>query len=87
MASNNTDQIFGDCECQKQNNCHASTERNVCNCDASPSVLGWQEDKIIITNRTILPIIGFKYGFLRGRAKFSIGKLFCKGGPDPVDIL
>ena len=75
-----------ECACSKQANCHPSTENIVCNCDATPSVQDWLQDTINITDPEKLPIRGFNYGYLRGKAKFNIGKLFCKGGPPPVDV-
>ena len=61
---------------------------SVCNCDAQPSVNLWLKDVVKITNRTLLPITGFKYDFLRGKANLTVGKLYCKGGEDqkPVNI-
>ena len=84
---NDTDQAVTECECSKEDVCHSSNDLNVCNCDAVPSVHGWLQDTIRITNRSLLPITGFKYGFMRGHANVSIGKLFCQGGPGPIDIL
>ena len=77
---------FEKCECSKLGNCHASTEENFCNCDALPSVHSWLKDTVKITNLTLLPIKMLKYGYLRSKANFSVGRLYCKGGPNPVDI-
>ena len=59
-----------------------SSEEPSCNCDATPPVLDWLHDVGKITNRTLLPITGFKYGYLRGKANITIGNLFCKGVVD-----
>ena len=60
-------------------------ENNSCSCDALPSVHDWLNDTVKITSKHSLPITEFRYGFLRNMANFTIGKLFCKGGPSPVD--
>ena len=83
---NGNDQAILECKCSKEGNCHSSTESTACNCDATPSVQDWLQDTVNIVDRKKLPITGFKYGFLRGKANVTIGKLFCKGGADPVDI-
>ena len=76
-----------ECECSKQENCHPSAEYNVCNCDTQPSYPGWLQDTVKITDKAKLPITGYNYGYLRGEAKVTIGKLFCQGGPDLVDVV
>ena len=70
------------CACAIRGNCQQSAEERFCNCDATPPVLEWLSDVGKITNRTLLPITGFKYGFLRGNASITIGSLFCKGVVD-----
>ena len=75
-----------ECTCSRQSNCHASTSRTVCNCDATPYVQDWLQDTVNITDKQKLPITGFRYGFLRGLGNITISPLFCKGGQDPVDI-
>ena len=67
------------CSCAEQGNCQESAEEQTCNCDASPPVLDWLVHVGTIKNRTLLPITGFKYGYLRGKANITIGNLFCKG--------
>ena len=49
-------------------------------------VQDWLEDVSKVTNRTLLPIKGFQYGYMRGQANVTIGKLFCKGGENPLNI-
>ena len=39
----------------------------------------WLNDTILIKDQEWLPITGFKYGFLRGMANFTIGNLVCQG--------
>ena len=70
------------CACATQGNCQQSAEEQFCNCDATPPVLDWLVDHGKITNRSLLPITGFKYGFLRGKANITIGSLFCSGVVD-----
>ena len=68
------------CSCSAEQNCHDSYDRgNRCHCDATPAVLTWLNDTIVITNQELLPITGFRYGFLRGMANFTIGNLICQG--------
>ena len=74
------------CSCFDEGNCHTSATKNNCNCDSMPSVHSILQDKIRINNQSLLPITGFKYGFLRGRANFTIGKLFCRGMIVPFNI-
>jgi len=62
-------------------------ENNSCSCDALPSVHSWLNDTVKITTKHALPITEFRYGFLRNKANFTIGQLFCKGGPSPVDTM
>ena len=81
-ANGNAQNII-ECKCSKEKNCHPSIESSVCNCDAVPTVNAWLEDTVSIKDRKKLPIKGFKYGFLRGKANLTIGKLFCKGA-EPV---
>ena len=52
---------------------------NLCNCDAMPPVQRWMKDTGVFTNSTLLPITGFKYGYLRGAANVTVGNLICKG--------
>ena len=68
-----------DCACSEEENCHHSLDRNTCNCDARPAVQTWLNDTIVIKNKEWLPITGFKYGFLRGMANFTIGNFVCQG--------
>ena len=86
VDSQGNDQNITECKCLKEANCHPSAELTVCNCDSTPTVHDWLEDTVTIVNRKNLPIRGFKYGFLRGKANITIGKLFCKGGENPVDV-
>jgi hypothetical protein len=82
---NGDDQDIPKCECSKpRNSCHHSMEENFCNCNARPFVQDWQEDVAKVTNRALLPIKGFKYGYMRGQANVTIGELFCKGGENPI---
>ena len=79
---NGHEQTNFECSCAKQGTCQQSAQEQSCNCDASPPVLDWMTDIGKITNRTLLPITGFKYGFLRGKANITIGNLHCKGVAD-----
>ena len=84
---NGEEQVIAKCECSKQGNCHYSTENeSFCNCNARPLVQDWLEDVVKVTNRTLLPVKGFQYGYMRGKANVTIGKLFCKGGENPLNI-
>ena len=86
VDSNGRDQLEFNCTCSKEGNCHHSVVQNFCNCDATPSVSDWLEDTGIITNRSLLPITEFTYGFLRGMANVTIGALRCKGGHLTPDV-
>ena len=68
-----------ECECSKDSTCHNSADKNQCNCDATPSVQNWQQDTVRIIRNDMLPITGFDYGLLRGKANFTVGNLVCKG--------
>ena len=86
---NGDEQEIPKCECSKpRNTCHHSItdEENFCNCNARPLLQEWQEDVAKVTNRTLLPIKKFQYGYMRGAANVTIGKLFCKGGESPLNI-
>ena len=74
------------CSCAKQGTCQESANEQSCNCDATPPVLNWLSDVGVIENRTLLPITGFKYGFLRGEANITIGNVFCKGIVDAGQV-
>ena len=76
---NGNDQTNFQCSCGKQGNCQHSAGERSCNCDATPPILGWLSDIGEITNRSLLPITGFRYGFLRGKANITIGNLVCQG--------
>ena len=67
------------CECSKDSTCHNSADTNQCNCDATPPVHNWLQDTVRITRNDLLPITGFDYGLLRGKAHFTVGNLVCKG--------
>ena len=67
------------CECSKDSTCHNSADTNKCNCDATPPVHNWLQDTVRITRNDMLPITGFDYGLLRGKANFTVGNLVCKG--------
>ena len=67
------------CECSKDSTCHNSADNNKCNCDATPPVQDWLQDTVRITRNDLLPITGFDYGLLRGKANFTVGNLVCKG--------
>ena len=75
-----------ECSCNTDGNCHPSAIANRCNCDSTPPVQDSLEDKIKIEDRSLLPITGFRYDFLRGEANVTIGKLFCKGMNIPTNI-
>ena len=67
------------CECSKDSTCHNSADNNKCNCDATPPVQDWLQDTVRITRNDMLPITGFDYGLLRGKANITVGNLVCKG--------
>ena len=79
---NGDDQTNFQCTCGKEGNCQPSAEEHSWNCDATPPVLDWLSDIGEITNKSLLPITGFKYGFLRGKANITIGNLVCRGVVD-----
>ena len=79
---NGDDQTNFQCSCGKEGNCQPSAEEHSCNCDTTPPVLDWLSDIGEITNKSLLPITGFKYGFLRGKANITIGNLVCRGVVD-----
>ena len=42
-------------------------------------VQNWLQDTVRITRNDMLPITGFDYGLLRGKANITVGNLVCKG--------
>ena len=79
IDSNGHEQSDFECSCGIQGDCHESAVPQLCNCDASPPVLKWMEDTGVIKDKNLLPILGFRYGFMRGNATITIGNLVCEG--------
>jgi hypothetical protein len=65
------------CKCAETDTC---AKAQMCNCDVSTP--NWAKDQVVLTNKSMLPVMAVTYGPLTyywEKMKFTVGPLLCSG--------